>query len=78
MADLRCNSCLYLRNGFCSKLNEALPHGLAKLFYGGAESIYAGTVTYPSECGIENEKHKEVTVDVLVPESVIEELPSTQ
>ncbi len=68
MAELRCNNCIYLKDGFCSKLNEALSTRLAKLFYGGAESIFAGTVTYPSECGIEKQP-KESQLQVFVPGS---------
>ena len=68
MAELRCNNCAYLKDGFCSKLNEALPTQLAKLFYGGTESILAGTVAYPSECGIEKQQ-KELQLRVFVPES---------
>ncbi len=68
MVELRCNNCVYLKDGFCSKLNEALPTRLAKLFYGGAKSIFAGTVTYPSECGIEKQP-KEPQLQVFVPES---------
>ena len=66
MAELRCDSCAHLKEGFCSKLKEEVPNGLAKLFYGGTEGIYEGTVTYPSKCGIE--KEKEVEMGELVPE----------
>jgi hypothetical protein len=80
MVELRCNTCTYLSSGFCNKLKEVVPNGLAKLFYGGAVGIYAGTVTYPSKCGIEKElKHEaEVEVGVLVPENVSEELSATR
>jgi hypothetical protein len=66
MAALRCNTCVYLKQGFCSKIGEALPHRLAKLFYGGAERIYAGTVTYPSQCGIEKQQMNEEDLDMVV------------
>jgi len=68
MAELRCNTCTHLKEGFCSKLNEPIPNGLAKLFYGGAKSILAGTVTYPSECGIEKQR-TELEMQVVVPRS---------
>ncbi len=68
MAELRCNNCAHLKNGFCSKLSEAMPTELAKLFFGGAESILAGTAMYPSECGIEKQQ-KELQLLLLVPES---------
>ncbi len=68
MAELRCNNCAYLKDDFCSKLNEALPTQLTKLFFGGAESILAGTVTFPSECGIEKQQ-KELQLLMLVPEN---------
>jgi hypothetical protein len=71
MVELRCNNCAHLKENYCEKLDEALPNGLAKLFYGGAEGIYAGSVTYPSQCGIE--KEKEVEVGILVPESLRQE-----
>jgi len=72
MVELRCNSCIHLKEGFCSRLNEPLPNGLAKLFYGGAKGIYAGSVTYPSKCGIEKQQ-KELQVQAIVPESQSEE-----
>lgn len=75
MVELRCNTCTYLSSGFCNKLKEVVPNGLAKLFYGGAVGIYAGTVTYPSKCGIEKEK-EEVEMRMLVPESLSQELPT--
>jgi hypothetical protein len=68
MADLRCNTCKYHYSGFCAKLKEGLPHALAKLFYGGAISLYSGIVTYPSECGVEHEA--ELEVGAFVPESL--------
>lgn len=74
MAELRCNNCIHLKGGFCSKLGEALPTQLAKLFYGGALSIYSGAITYPSKCGIENEKEGEM--GMLVPETLSQELPT--
>ena len=70
MVELRCNSCAHLKQGFCSKLKEVVPNELAKLFYGGAEGIYSGTVTYPSKCGIE----KVAEMGMLVPESLSQEL----
>ena len=77
MAELRCNSCAHLKQGFCSKLKEVVPNRLAKLFYGGAEGIYSGTITYPSKCGIEKENgyKTEVEMGVLVPESLSQEKP---
>jgi hypothetical protein len=72
MAELRCNKCAYLKDGFCCKLSEALPSHLAKLFYGGAESILAGTLTYPSECGVEKGQ-KEPQLQIFIRESVCEE-----
>ena len=76
MVELRCNNCAHLKESFCSKLNEAIPNGLAKLFYGGAEGIYSGTISYPSKCGIE--KEKEIEMGMIVPESIVQELPKTQ
>ena len=70
MAELRCNNCLHLKQGFCDKLNEGVPDTLTKLFLGGA-AIYAGTVTYPSKCGIE--KEKETEMGVLIPETLSQE-----
>jgi hypothetical protein len=77
LAALRCNNCVYLKQGFCSRIGEALPNRLAKLFYGGAKDIYSGTVTYPSECGIETEKVNEEDLDlvVFIPKTVPQELP---
>ena len=74
MVELRCNSCAHLKQGYCGKLKEFVPNELAKLFYGGAEGIYSGTITYPSKCGIE--KEKEAEKGVLVPESLSQELPA--
>ncbi len=71
MVELRCNNCVHLKADYCDKLNEALPNGLAKLFYGGAEGIYAGTVTYPSKCEIEK-RRKEPQL-VIIPKSQSEE-----
>jgi hypothetical protein len=71
MVELRCNNCVHLKEGCCDKLKEVLPNDLAKLFYGGAEGIYAGTVTYPSKCGIE--KQKEPLLQVIIPESDVDE-----
>ena len=56
MVELRCNCCEHLKDGYCEKLHEDLPNGFAKLFYGGANGIYEGTLTYPSKCGIEKQK----------------------
>jgi hypothetical protein len=61
-----------LKENYCDKLDEVLPNGLAKLFYGGAEGIYAGTVTYPSKCGIEKQP-KELQLQVFTPEDETEE-----
>jgi hypothetical protein len=72
MVELRCNSCVHLKEGYCDKIGEVLPNDLAKLFYGGAEGIYAGTVTYPSKCGIEKEQ-KELQLQVIMPECRSEE-----
>ncbi len=77
MVELRCNSCAQLEQGFCNKLKEAVPNGLAKLFYGGAVGVYSGTITYPSKCGIEQQK-QEVEMGVLVPETVSQETPKTR
>jgi hypothetical protein len=64
-----------LKGGFCSKLGETLPNRLAKLFFGGAEGIFSGTVTYASECGVEKQPHKgELEIIVFVPETQREEL----
>ena len=76
MAELRCNTCKYHDSGFCVKLKEGLPNVLAKLFYGGAVSLYAGALTYPSECGIEKEQKRETEAElkVFVTESLVQEL----
>jgi hypothetical protein len=74
LAELRCDSCIHLKQGFCSKLQEAVPNILAKFFYGGAVEIYSGTVTYPSKCGIE--KEKEVEMGVLTLETLVQQLPT--
>jgi len=74
LTKFRCNTCKHLSVDFCNKLKEGLPSDLAKLFYGGAEGIYSGTITYPSKCGIE--KEKEVEMGMLVPESLSQELPA--
>lgn len=66
MAELRCNNCVNLKQGFCRKIKEDVPNTLAKLFYGGAIAIYSGTLAYPSQCGIE--KEKALQMGVLVPE----------
>jgi hypothetical protein len=63
----------YHNSGFCAKLNEGLSNALAKLFYGGAVSIYSGIVAYPSECGVEHEA--ELEVGALIPESLSQDLP---
>jgi hypothetical protein len=70
MVELRCNNCPHLQQGFCTKLKEAIPNGLAKLFYGGAEGVYSGDVTYPSKCGVENEPKVEIGV---IPLETVEE-----
>ena len=72
MVELRCNSCAHLKQGYCGKLKEFVPNELAKLFYGGAEGIYSGTITYPSKCGIE--KEKEIEMGILIPDSLSQEL----
>jgi hypothetical protein len=72
MVELRCNNCAHLKEGYCDKLNEVLPNDLTKLFYGGAEGIYAGTVTYPSKCGIEKQQ-KGPVLQVVIPESDVDE-----
>jgi hypothetical protein len=56
MVELRCNCCDQFKDGYCEKLNEALPNGFAKLFYGGADGIYEKNRVYPSKCGIEKIK----------------------
>jgi hypothetical protein len=67
-----------LKQDYCDKLKEVVPNGLAKLFYGGAEGIYSGTITYPSKCGIEKETapKTEMEMGVLIPEKA--ELPTTR
>jgi hypothetical protein len=77
MAELRCNTCKYHDSGFCVKLKEGLPHALAKLFYGGAVSLYSGVVTYSGECGIENEQEHEADLEVGIffPEIASREMP---
>ena len=76
MAELRCNTCKHHVSGFCVKLKEGLPNVLAKLFYGGAVSLYSGGVTYSGECGIEKEQahETEVEMDVFVIENMVQEL----
>jgi hypothetical protein len=74
MVELRCNKCIHLQQDYCSKLKEVVPNRLAKLFYGGAEGIYSGTINYPSKCGIE--KEKEIEMGMLVPETLSQELPT--
>jgi hypothetical protein len=58
-------------------LQEGLPNILAKLFYGGAVSLYSGIVTYSGECGVEKEQKRETGVElkVFVTESLVQELP---
>jgi hypothetical protein len=75
MADLRCDTCKHQVSGFCVKLKEGLPNDLAKLFYGGAVSIYSGNLTYLGECGIEKEHEPETEVEIgtLVPEILSQE-----
>ena len=76
MAELRCNTCKHHVSGFCAKLKEGLPNDLAKLFYGGAVSLYSGVVTYSGECGIEKEEGlgTEAEMDVFVIEGMVQEL----
>jgi hypothetical protein len=74
LADLRCDSCTHLKQGFCGRLQEGVPNILAKFFYGGAVGMYSGTVTYPSKCGIE--KEKEVEMGVLTLETLGQALPT--
>jgi hypothetical protein len=62
MADLRCNTCVHLQQGYCNKLNEVVPDTLTKLFLGGAAAIYSGAVKYPSKCGIEKETELQIMV----------------
>jgi hypothetical protein len=77
LVSLRCTHCVYLKQGFCSKIGEALPNRLAKLFYGGAEGLYSGTLTYPSECGVEKEQKRETekTLEIFAAEEFAQELP---
>jgi hypothetical protein len=77
LASLRCTHCVYLKQGFCSKIGEAVPNRLAKLFYGGAESLYSGTLTYPSECGIEKKQKRgpEKTLEIFTAEEFAQEIP---
>ena len=77
MTKFRCNTCKHLSFDFCNKLKEGLPNDLAKLFYGGAIGLYSGTLTYPSECGIEKEQKRETEAElkVFVTESIVQELP---
>jgi hypothetical protein len=75
LASLRCTHCVHLKQGFCSKIGVALPNRLAKLFYGGAESLYSGTLTYSGECRIEKEQKRETTLKVVVAEEITKELP---
>jgi len=72
MVELRCNNCIHFKENYCNKLNEALPNNLAKLFYGGAEGIYAGTITYQSKCGIEKQR-QEPQLRIIIPESYSED-----
>ena len=76
MADLRCNTCKHHVSSFCIKLKEGLPNDLAKLFYGGAVSLYSGVVKYSGECGIEKEQERgtEAEMDVFVVEGMVQEL----
>ncbi len=67
MVELRCNNCVHMKENYCNKLYEAMPNCLAKLFYGGAEGIYSGTIKYPSKCGIEKENNKPQVL-VIIPE----------
>lgn len=71
MAELRCNNCIHLQQGFCKKLNEVVPDSLTKLFLGGAAAIYEGAVTYPSKCGIEKEIAPEI--GMLIPETLTQQ-----
>jgi len=61
-----------MKGNYCDKLDEALPNGLAKLFYGGAIGIYAGAIAYPSKCGIEKQT-KEPQLQFIIPESQSED-----
>ena len=72
MVELRCNNCVHMKGNYCNKLDEVLANGLAKLFYGGAEGIYARAITYPSKCGIEKQQ-KEPQLQVTTPESYSED-----
>jgi len=76
MVELRCNTCKYHISGFCVKLKEGLPNVLAKLFYGGAVSLYSGFVTYSGECGIEKDQEHEADLEigVFVSESASQEV----
>ncbi len=76
MAELRCNTCQHHVSGFCVKLKEGLPNVLAKLFYGGAVSLYSGVVTYSGECGIEKEQEHQADLEVgiLIPETLSQEM----
>ncbi len=70
MEVLRCNTCVHFNQGFCSKLGEAIPNRLAKLLFGGAKGLYDGTLSYPSECGIEKQStQKTLELVVLIPEN---------
>jgi hypothetical protein len=75
LASLRCNDCVHLKKSFCSKIGEALANPLAKLFYGGAESLYSGSLMYPSECGIEKEHTPETALKVFLAVEYVQELP---
>ena len=78
MAKFRCNTCKHLSVDFCNKLKEGLPNDLAKLFYGGAVSLYSGTVTYPSTCGIEKELKHKAEVGILLTENSSQEHENCQ
>ncbi len=49
---------------------------LAKLFYGGAVSLYSGAVTFSGECGIEKEQERgtETGMVVFVIDDLVQEL----
>jgi hypothetical protein len=64
LSSLRCNTCVFLKQGFCSKIGEDIPSRLAKLFFGGAVDLLSGTLTYASECGIEKAPMPETGSDI--------------
>ena len=68
--------CKHHVSSFCIKLKEGLSNDLAKLFYGGAVSLYSGAVTFSGECGIEKEQERgtEAEMDVFVIEDMVQGL----